>query len=138
MPLWPERSAAPVRWWAQTLAVVIALVWVGLLLLTAAFVHARGPVGVAFDVAIGAKDPFSADGADPEAVALAAVSWLMVPAVVGTVAALVAQALIQRSRPFTRDDWGEQIEDLRSEFEAYKRAQTSASRPAGAGPGGPV
>jgi len=114
---------APIRWWAQTLIVVLGLIWTGLLLLTAAFVHAKGPVGVAFDVAIGTTDPFASHGADQEAVALAAFSWLLVPATVGTIAALVVQALLLRARPYSKDDWTTQIDELREEIKAFRQTQ---------------
>jgi hypothetical protein len=106
LPGWPKQKADdPTRWWAQTFALAVTIVWGILLTLTAIFVHAKGPVGVALDVALGTDDPFNAHGADVPAVALAVFSWLLVPAVVGTVVALLTQVLVLRARRLGMQDF---------------------------------
>ncbi len=88
--------------------------WLALLGATAIFSEVPGAWGEALSIAIGTTDPFEAKGADVPAVALAVVSWLLVPAVVGTVAALLTERAIRQSRPLSNDD-------IRRLSEAWKR-----------------
>ncbi len=118
--MWPNRAEDPPRWWAQTLGVGVAGVWLILFLITAVFDRVPGPPGHALSIALGTVDPFSAVGADVPAVALAVVSWLLVPAVVGTVAALLTERALRQSRPLAEAD---AREGMREDWERLKREQ---------------
>jgi hypothetical protein len=124
LPGWPkQRADDPPRWWAQTFALVVTFVWALLLALTAIFVHARGPVGFALDVALGTDDPFSAHGASVPAVALAVFSWLLVPAVVGTIVALLTQVLLTRARRLSMQDFQTALDNSMREMKEEVRQE---------------
>jgi hypothetical protein len=127
LPGWPKQKADdPPRWWAQTFALSVTLVWSLLLALTAIFVQARGPVGYALDVALGRDDPFSAHGAAVPAVALAVFSWLLVPAVVGTIVALLTQIVLLRARRLTMEDFQKALDDSMREMRQEVRQEVSS------------
>ncbi len=102
--MWLHRAEDPPRWWAQRLGLAVAGIWLALLIVTAACDDVSGSWGHALSIALGTVDPFSAKGADVPAVALAVVSWLLVPAIVGTVAALLTERALRQSRPLSNED----------------------------------
>jgi uncharacterized membrane protein len=94
----PDRVVYPVRWWITVLLTVALVVWGGLFLAVALLDHRPGGAGHALSIAIGTQDPFDSVGADVPAVALAVLSWLLIPAVIGAVVALVLDEQLLRSR----------------------------------------
>lgn len=135
LPGWPQQKADdPPRWWAQTFALAVTLVWGLLLALTAIFVQARGPVGFALDVALGSHDPFSAHGAALPAAALAVFSWLLVPAVIGTIVALLTQVVLLRARRLSMEGFQKAFDDSMNEMrQAVQQEVATQLRQQGSG-----
>jgi hypothetical protein len=110
---WPDRAEDPSRWWAQTLGTGVLGTWITLFILTAVAESEDGSWGHALSIALGTADPFTAKGADVPGVALAVFSWLLVPAIVGTIAALLTANALRQSRPLSKHDLEEGIRRLR-------------------------
>lgn len=126
MPL-PSRAQHPTAFWAAWLGVATFLVWVVPFVLTGLLDRAPGAWGHALSFSIGTVDPFEARGTWGKgcAVALAVVSWLLVPVLLGSAAALLVENAVQRSRPLTAEDVAAGIELIRAELDKLPPATPS-------------
>lgn len=127
----PDRVVYPVQWWITVLLSAALVVWGGLFLAVAAFDHRPGGAGHALSIAIGIQDPFDSVGADVPAVALAVLSWLLIPAVIGAVVALVLDEQLLRSR-VPQSEAERELDRLRTLGTARKTAGTAGEKTMGA------
>jgi hypothetical protein len=108
----PDPVVYPSRWWVAVLLAVTLTIWGALFAAVTLFDDRDGSAGHALSIAIGTEDPFESAGADGPAVVLATMSWLLVPAVIGAVVALVLAEELRRSR-VTPEQAEAELEKLR-------------------------
>jgi hypothetical protein len=97
----PRRDEDPHGFVAMWLGIAALGMWLILFLLTGFFDKAAGSWRQALSFTVGTVDPFQACGKWGEAFAigLAVVSWLLVPVLVGSCAALLVGNAVRNSRP---------------------------------------
>ncbi len=117
----PNRAEDPAGHLAAILGPVVVGVWVAAFVLCGIFDQSAGSWGHALSLTLGTVDPFVARSAPGKtfAIVLALVSWLLVPLLLGSAAALLIDNHLRGSRPGTR---------ARAQTEAEKEAMALTQR----------